>query len=161
MLSYHLVAAQYWVHQVSSTCLTTPENDMGQSNSGTEMSIYTSIVQAETDDLMKDFKWTSTKYTLSLFPPKSWSNKAGIIWFWDIRQHQSSGRGWFRSTFWGQLTFEGSQYAWHDIPILLWWCYHPPNKPASFLYFFSCTFDIRIVCIITGHIAVMTHVPPM
>jgi hypothetical protein len=38
---------------------------MGQSNSGTEMSIYTSIVQAETDD-MQDFKWTSTKYTLSL-----------------------------------------------------------------------------------------------
>ena len=64
MWSYHLVD-QYWVHQVSSTCPTTPENDMGQSDSGTEMSIYTSIVQAETDD-MKDFKWTSTKYTLSL-----------------------------------------------------------------------------------------------
>ena len=65
MWSYYLVAAQYWVHQVSSACPTTPENDMGQSNSGTEMSIYTSIVQAETDD-MKDFKWTSTKYTLSI-----------------------------------------------------------------------------------------------
>ena len=39
----------YWVHQVSSACPTTPENDMGQSNSGTEMSIYTSIVQAETN----------------------------------------------------------------------------------------------------------------
>jgi hypothetical protein len=72
MWSYHLVAAQYWVHQVSFACPTTPENDMGQSDSGTEMSIYTSIVQAETDD-MKDFKWTSTKYTLSLslLPPKS------------------------------------------------------------------------------------------
>ena len=66
ILRYHLVA-QYWVHQVSSTCSTTPENEMGQSNSGTEMSIYTSIVQAENDD-MKDFKWTSTKYTLSIAP---------------------------------------------------------------------------------------------
>ena len=36
------------------------------------------------------------------------------------------------------------------------------SKPASFLHmFFSCTFDIRIVCIITGHITVSTHVPPM
>ena len=60
---YHLVD-QYWVHQVSSACPTTPENDMGQSDSGTEMSIYTSIVQAKTVD-KKDFKWTSTKYTLS------------------------------------------------------------------------------------------------
>ena len=67
---YHLVAAQYWVHQVSSSCPTTPGNEMGQSNSGTEMSIYTSIVQAETD-AMKDFKWTSTKYTLSLYYPQS------------------------------------------------------------------------------------------
>ena len=66
ILRYHLVAAQYWVHQVSSACPTTPGNDMEQSNSGTEISIYTSIVQAETDD-MKDFKWTSTKYTLSLY----------------------------------------------------------------------------------------------
>jgi hypothetical protein len=49
MWSYHLVAAQYWVHEVSFACPNTPENDMGQSNSGTEMSIYTSIVQAETD----------------------------------------------------------------------------------------------------------------
>ena len=64
ILRYYLVD-QYWVHQVSSACPTTPENDMGQSDSGTEMSIYTSIVQAETDD-MKDFKWTSTKYTLSI-----------------------------------------------------------------------------------------------
>jgi hypothetical protein len=68
MWSYHLVAAQYWVHQVSSACPTTPENDMGQSNSGTEMSIYTSIVQAETD---AGLKWTSTKYTLSLYFPQS------------------------------------------------------------------------------------------
>ena len=66
---YHLVD-QYWVHQVSSACPTTPENEMEQNDSGTEMSIYTSIVQAETDD-MKDFKWTSTKYTLSLYYPQS------------------------------------------------------------------------------------------
>ena len=60
------MVAKYWVHQVSSACPSTPENEMGQSKSETEMSIYTSIVQAETDD-MKDFKWTSTKYTLSLY----------------------------------------------------------------------------------------------
>ena len=66
ILRYYLVAAQYWVHQVSSTCPTTPENEMGQSNSGTEMSIYTLVVQVETDD-MKDFKWTSTKYTPYLY----------------------------------------------------------------------------------------------
>ena len=59
------MVAKYWVHQVSSACPSTPENEMGQSKSETEMSIYTSIVQAETDD-MNDFKWTSTKYTLSL-----------------------------------------------------------------------------------------------
>ena len=64
ILRYYLVD-QYWVHQVSFACPATPENDMGQSDGGTEMSIYTSIVQAETDD-MKDFKWTSTKYTLSI-----------------------------------------------------------------------------------------------
>ena len=64
ILRYYLVD-QYWVHQVSSACPTTPESEMGQSDSGTEMSIYTSIVQAETDD-MRDFKWTSTKYTLSI-----------------------------------------------------------------------------------------------
>ena len=66
ILRYYLVD-QYWVYQVSSVCPTTPENEMGQSDSGTEMSIYTSIVQAETDD-MKDFKWTSIKYTLSISP---------------------------------------------------------------------------------------------
>ena len=66
MWRYHLVA-QYWVHQVSSVCPTTPENETGQSNSGAEMSIYTSIVQAETVD-MKDFKWTSARYTLSISP---------------------------------------------------------------------------------------------
>ena len=88
---YHLVAAQYWVHQVSSACPLNPENDMGLSNSGTEMSIYTSIVQAEADD-MEDFKWTSTKYTLSLsiatkvMIKQSWDNVIlGISW------HQSSG----------------------------------------------------------------------
>ena len=48
ILRYYLVD-QYWVYQVSSACPTTPENDMEQSNSGTEMSIYTSIVQVETD----------------------------------------------------------------------------------------------------------------
>ena len=31
ILSYHLVA-QYWVHQASSACPNIPENDMGQSN---------------------------------------------------------------------------------------------------------------------------------
>ena len=62
--SFHLVD-QYWVHQVSSACPTNPENDMGQRNSGTEMSIYIETVQAETND-MKDFKQTSTKYTLSI-----------------------------------------------------------------------------------------------
>ena len=72
-------------------------------------------------------------HPLSLLPPKSWSNKAGIKWFWEIRQHQSSGRGWVWSTFWGLLTFVVRQYAWHDIPILLWCCHHPPNKPTSFL----------------------------
>ena len=35
------------------------------------------------------------------------------------------------------------------------------NNPASLLHFFSCTFDIRIVCIITGHIKVSTHVLPI
>ena len=35
------------------------------------------------------------------------------------------------------------------------------NKPASLLHFFSCTFDIGIVCIITGHITVSTHMPSM
>jgi hypothetical protein len=77
MWIYHLVADQYWVHQVSSACPTTPENDMGQSNSETDMSIYTSIVQADTDD-MKDLKWTSTKYTLSIATKvmikQSWHN---------------------------------------------------------------------------------------
>jgi hypothetical protein len=73
MWSYYLVD-QYWVHQVSSACPVTPENDMGQSNSGTEMSIYTSMVQAETDD-MKDLKWTSTKYTLSLYCHQSHDQK--------------------------------------------------------------------------------------
>ena len=53
--------------------------------------------------------------SLSLLPPKSWSNKAGIIWFWDIRRHQPSGRGWFWSTFWGLLTFVVSRYARHDF----------------------------------------------
>ena len=48
MISRFLVA-QYWVHQVSSACPTTPENDMGQSDSGTEMSIYTLVVQVDTD----------------------------------------------------------------------------------------------------------------
>jgi hypothetical protein len=62
---WRYLVAQYWVNEVSSTCPITPEGDMGQSNSGTEMSIYTSIVQAETDDI-KDIKWTSTKYILSL-----------------------------------------------------------------------------------------------
>ena len=38
ILRYYLVD-QYWVHQVSSACPTTPENEMGQSDSGTEMSI--------------------------------------------------------------------------------------------------------------------------
>ena len=47
-LRYYLVD-QYWVHQVSFACPTTPENEMGQSDSGTEMSIYTLVVQAETD----------------------------------------------------------------------------------------------------------------
>ena len=69
ILRYYLVD-QYGVHQVSSACPTTPENDMGQRYSDTEMSIYTSIVQADTDD-KKDFKWTSTKYTLSLYFPQS------------------------------------------------------------------------------------------
>ena len=93
---------------------------------------------------MKDFKWTSTKYTHSLsiatkvMIKQSWHNvilgnkMAPII------------RGWFRSTFWGLLTFVVSQYARHAISILLWCCHHPPNKPASFLHFLSCTFDIRI-----------------
>ena len=68
-------------------------------------------------------------HPLSLLPPKSWSNKAGIMWFWEIRWHQSSGRGWFRfrSTFWGLLTFVVSWYAWHDISILLWCYHHPPQ----------------------------------
>ena len=35
-------------------------NDMGQSDSGTEMSIYTLVVQAKTDD-MRDFKCTRKK----------------------------------------------------------------------------------------------------
>ena len=70
MIMRYYLDDQYWVHQVSSTCPTTPENIMGQSDSGTEMSIYTSIVQAETDD-MKDFKWASTKYTLSLYGHQS------------------------------------------------------------------------------------------
>ena len=51
MILRNYLVDQYWVHQVSSACPTTPENEMGQSNSGTEMSIYTSIVQAETDDM--------------------------------------------------------------------------------------------------------------
>ena len=65
-------------------------------------------------------------------------SKAGIMWFWEIRWHQSSGRGRFRfrSTFWGLLTFVVSWYAWHRISILLWCCHHPPNKPASFLHCF-------------------------
>ena len=40
---------------VLGACPTTPENEMGQSDSGTEMSIYTLVVQVDTDD-MKDFK---------------------------------------------------------------------------------------------------------
>ena len=71
--------------------------------------------------------------------------------------HSSSG--WL--TVWGLLTFVVSRYAWHDIPILLWCCHHPPNKPAFEIQFFSRMFNLRIVCIITGHIAVATHVPPM
>ena len=55
ILRYYLVD-QYWVHQVSSACPTTPENDMGQSDSGTEMSIYTSIVQVETDAGLQMYK---------------------------------------------------------------------------------------------------------
>ena len=79
-------------------------------------------------------------HPLSLLPPKSWSNKAGIIWFWEIRWHQSSGRGWFRfrSTFWGQLTFVVSWHAWHDTSILFWCCHHPPqliNLQVSFTSF--------------------------
>ena len=47
-------------------------------------------------------------------------------------------RGWFRSTFWGQLTFVVSRYAWHDISILLWCCHHPAhliNLQVSFTSF--------------------------
>ena len=68
ILRYYLVD-QYWVHQVSSACPTTPENDMGQSNSGTEMSIYTSIVQVETDAGLQMDK--HQVHPLSLLPPKS------------------------------------------------------------------------------------------
>ena len=77
ILRYHLVAAQYWVHQVSSACPTTPENDMGQSNSGTEMSIYNSIVQVETDEGLQMDK--HQVHPLSSITPKvmikqSWHN---------------------------------------------------------------------------------------
>jgi hypothetical protein len=62
---------------VSSACPTTPKNDMEQSNSGAEISVFTSIVQAETDDA-REFKWTSTKYTLSIATKamikQSWHN---------------------------------------------------------------------------------------
>ena len=40
-------------------------------------------------------------------------------------------------------------------------CHHPPNKPTSFLHVILLYIDIRIVCIITGHIKVLTHVPPL
>ena len=48
-------------------------------------------------------------------------------------------RLWFRSTFWGLLTFVVSQYAWHVISILLWCCHHPPqliNLQVSLICFF-------------------------
>ena len=128
ILRYYLVD-QYWVHQVSSACPTTPESEMGQSDSGTEMSIQY-ILQLSKLKLMiwmtSNGQAPSTP-SLFLLPPKSWSNKAGSIWFWEIWLHQSSGRGWFRfrSTFWGLLTFIVSWYTWHDISILLWCCHHP------------------------------------
>ena len=163
ILRYYLVA-QYWVHQVSSACPTTPENDMECSNSGTEMTNINLNSQSWNwwyEGLQMDKQQV---HPFSLLRTKSWSNKAGIMWFWDIRWHQSSGRGWFRfiSTFWWLLTFIVSWYARHDISILLWCCHHPTNKAVSLVHMFSsCTFYIRIVCIITGHIAVVTHVPPM
>ena len=48
-------------------------------------------------------------------------------------------RGWFRSTFWGQLTFVVSWYTQQDICILLWCCHHPAhliNLWVSFTFFF-------------------------
>ena len=55
-----------WCHLISQNHIMPAlfDHDLG-SNSGTEISIYTLVVQVETDD-MKDFKWTSTKYTLSI-----------------------------------------------------------------------------------------------
>ena len=132
ILRYYLVD-QYWVHQVSSTCPTTPENDMGQSNSGTEMSIYTLVVQVETDAGLQMDKHQVHPLSLSIVTKVMIKQS----WHYMILGYKTAPiiRGWLRSTFWGQLTFVVSRYAWHDISILLWCCHHPAQLINLQVYF--------------------------
>ena len=140
MWRYHLVAAQYWVHQVSSACPTTPENDMGQSNSGTEMSIQYILQKSK----LKLMIWRTSNGQAPSTPSLTIATKVMIkqSWHYMILGYKTAPiiRGWFRfrCTFWGQLTFVVSRYAWHDISILIWCCHHPAqliNLQVSFTSF--------------------------